>query len=45
MSRDDEGHTRTKRIKLKPEVKDAPFKYKLSEMWMRGLIGGLPETF
>jgi hypothetical protein len=43
VSRDDEGHTRTRRIKVKPEVKDA--KYKLSELWMRGHLGGLPETF
>jgi energy-coupling factor transporter ATP-binding protein EcfA2 len=42
VSRDDEGHTVTERIRLKPKVEGAPFKYKLSEMWMRGLIGGLP---
>lgn len=45
VSRNDEGHTRTKRLKLKPKVEGAPFKYKLSEMWMRGIIGGLPESF
>jgi energy-coupling factor transporter ATP-binding protein EcfA2 len=45
VSRNDEGHTRTNRIELKPKVEGAPFKYKLSEMWMRGIIGGLPETF
>ena len=45
VSRNDEGHTVTERIKLKPKVEGAPFKYKLSEMWMRGIIGGLPETF
>jgi predicted ATPase len=45
VARNDEGHTVTNRIKLKPAIPDAPFKYKLSEMWMRGLIGGLPENF
>lgn len=40
VSRDDEGRTVTKRIKLKPEVKEG--KLKLSEMWMRGHLGGLP---
>jgi energy-coupling factor transporter ATP-binding protein EcfA2 len=45
VARNDEGHTVTDRIKLKPKVEGAPFKYKLSEMWMRGIIGGLPETF
>lgn len=43
VSRDDDGRTRTRRIKVKPEVKDA--KYKLSELWMRGHLGGLPERF
>ncbi len=43
VSRSDEGHTRTRRIKVKPEVKEA--KYKLSELWMRGHLGGLPEKF
>lgn len=43
VSRDDGGHTRTRRIKVKPEIKDA--KYKLSELWMRGHLGGLPERF
>jgi predicted ATPase len=42
VSRNDEGHTVTERISLKPKVQGAQFKYKLSEMWMRGLIGGLP---
>jgi AAA15 family ATPase/GTPase len=38
--RDDDGHTVTRRIKQKPETKEG--KYKLSELWMRGLLGGLP---
>lgn len=45
VARDDEGHTVAKRIKQKEQPKDAPFKHKLSELWMRGHLGGLPETF
>jgi hypothetical protein len=40
--RNDEGHTVTKRIQMKP---DTAGKYKLSELWMRGHLGGLPRTF
>lgn len=38
--RDDDGHTVTRRIKQKPDAKEG--KYKLSELWMRGHLGGLP---
>lgn len=38
--RNDDGHTVTRRIKQKPDTKDV--KYKLSELWMRGHLGGLP---
>jgi energy-coupling factor transporter ATP-binding protein EcfA2 len=41
--RNDQGHTETKRIKLKPDTGES--KYKLSELWMRGHLGGLPKTF
>ncbi len=41
ISRSDEGHTRARRIKLKPEVEGTELK--LSEMWMRGYLGGLPD--
>lgn len=40
--RTDEGYTRTRRIKVKP---DAPEPLKLSELWMRGYLGGLPQGF
>lgn len=43
VSRNDEGHTVTRRIKLKPEAPEG--KFKLSELWMRGHLGGLPERF
>jgi predicted ATPase len=43
VSRNDAGHTVTERIRLKPEVKGE--KYKLSELWMRGHLGGLPRSF
>lgn len=40
VSRNDAGHTVTERIRVKPEAKEG--KLKLSEMWMRGLLGGIP---
>lgn len=40
--RDDDGHTRTRRIQVKPDVGD---RLKLSELWMRGHLGGLPQGF
>lgn len=43
VSRNDEGHTVTERIKMKPSVDGE--KYKLSELWMRGHLGGLPTGF
>jgi len=45
VSRSDAGHTVTKRIKLKPEAKGKEPKLKLSELWMRGYLGGLPQRF
>lgn len=41
--RDDEGHTKTRRIKFKSDLSDK--KYKLSEMWMSGLLGAVPRNF
>ncbi len=43
VKREDEGFTKVERIKLKPNVKDKDLK--LSEMWMRGYLGGLPNNF
>jgi len=43
VKRNDEGHTQIERIKLKPETNGEQLK--LSEMWMRGLLGGLPTNF
>lgn len=40
--RNDEGKTVVKRIKLKPKSDE---NLKLSEMWMRGYLGGLPKNF
>ncbi|MCP4112775.1 MAG: hypothetical protein GY749_45810 [Desulfobacteraceae bacterium] len=42
VSRNDEGKTQVRRIKLKPGSDE---KLKLSEMWMRGYLGGLPNNF
>ncbi|MBK8253852.1 MAG: hypothetical protein IPK82_14455 [Polyangiaceae bacterium] len=41
--RNDEGHTLTKRIKLKPKT-DKPTA-PLSELWMSGHLGGIPKHF
>lgn len=43
VKRNDEGHTQIERIKLKPATNGEQLK--LSEMWMRGYIGGLPNNF
>lgn len=43
VSRNDHGHTVTDRIKVKPQPQGE--KYKLSELWMRGHLGGLPRRF
>ncbi|WP_441287625.1 AAA family ATPase [Sorangium sp. KYC3313] len=41
--RNDEGHTLTKRIKAKPQPDGQ--KLKLSELWVRGHLGGIPRNF
>jgi len=41
--RNSQGHTKTRRVKFKQDFKDKPFK--ISEMWMRGSLGGVPENF
>lgn len=43
VSRNDEGHTVTERIRMRPSVNGE--KFKLSELWMRGHLGGLPTGF
>lgn len=45
VSRNDDGHTRARRIKQKEphEVDGRPLK--LSELWMRGFLGGIPKGF
>jgi AAA15 family ATPase/GTPase len=43
VKRTDEGNTKVERIKLKPHVEGKELK--LSEMWMRGYLGGLPNNF
>lgn len=44
IKRSDEGYTKSERIKLKPTV-EGEKNLKLSEMWMRGYLGGLPTNF
>lgn len=41
--RTSEGHTKTRRIKFKSDLKGKDFK--LSEMWMKGALGAVPEFF
>lgn len=41
--RNDEGHTKTRRIQLNPETK--PIKVKMSELWMRGYLGAISKQF
>jgi predicted ATPase len=43
VSRNDDGATVTERVRLKPDTGETRFK--LSELWMRGHLGGLPERF
>lgn len=43
--RSDEGHTRARRVAVKPQAPADGPKLKLSEMWMRGMLGGIPTSF
>lgn len=43
ISRSEAGDTMIKRISMKPNVSEK--RMKLSEMWMNGMLGGLPENF
>lgn len=42
--RNDEGHTKTRRIKFKSDLSNKK-EYRLSEMWMSGLLGAVPRNF
>ncbi|NDV60749.1 AAA family ATPase [Bacteroides sp. 519] len=44
VARNDEGHTVAKRIKMKP-ASNGSDKPMLSELWMKGFLGGLPDNF
>ncbi len=41
--RDDDGHTKTRRIKFKHDLSNKEFK--LSQMWMSGTLGAVPRNF
>jgi hypothetical protein len=45
VARNDAGQTVANRIKLKPETKGKESRLMLSEMWMRGQLGGIPLEF
>lgn len=44
VSRDDEGHTKVRRITVKPQPEEGA-RFMLSELWMRGHLGGIPKQF
>lgn len=45
VRRNKKGHTVVKRVQLKPDVAVGGHRLKLSELWMRGQLGGLPQNF
>ncbi|MBK8625794.1 MAG: ATP-binding protein [Saprospiraceae bacterium] len=46
VSRNKNGHTVTRRIKVKPEHQDSEGRsLKLSELWTRGYLGAISENF
>jgi AAA15 family ATPase/GTPase len=45
VSRNKKGHTTVKRIQIKPDVEVGGKKLKLSELWMRNHLGGIPQNF
>lgn len=45
VSRNKKGHTQVKRIELKPDAEVAGNRLKLSELWMRNHLGGIPQNF
>jgi AAA15 family ATPase/GTPase len=45
VSRNKKGHTTVKRIQIKPDVEIGGKKLKLSELWMRNHLGGIPQNF
>lgn len=46
VSRNQNGHTVTRRIKVKPDYQDTEGKsLKLSELWTRGYLGAISENF
>jgi energy-coupling factor transporter ATP-binding protein EcfA2 len=44
VSRDDEGRTKVRRITIKPQPEEGA-RFMLSELWMRGHLGGIPKQF
>ncbi len=46
VKRNQYGHTKTKRIKIKPnQTNELGEKYKLSELWTRGFLGAISKNF
>lgn len=43
VSRNDKGFTKAERIQFKPNLEDKP--YRLSDMWVKGLLGAVPNNF
>lgn len=42
--RDDDGRTRVRRVAVKPQPEEGT-RFMLSELWMRGHLGGIPKQF
>jgi len=48
VCRNDEGHTKTRRIQVKPEIADLEIgkrELKLSDLWTRGFLGAISHDF
>lgn len=45
VRRNKKGHTVAKRVHIKPDMEVGGHRLKLSELWMRGQLGGLPQNF
>ncbi|MCB0522195.1 MAG: AAA family ATPase [Lewinellaceae bacterium] len=45
VERDFKGHTRVERLKIKPDAEVDGQRLKLSELWMRGYLGAIPQHF
>ena len=45
VARKDNGETKIERIKLKPMLEGKEMQNTLSDLWMKGFLGGIPDNF